>query len=108
MFENGLFFHVYEEFILGASNLVRNRKFYTRIEDLKNDFIKIENLDLNFFMKLFICLFVIYTILILLFVIHILLNFLKKHRKFLRLKLNEYKFDLKIRISFKYPVLRFR
>lgn len=103
----------------GSENqLLEATKLYKEVQSLKDDFIKVSNLKLDYFENLFVYMFAFNSLLAILFVLRISLKFVLKEvriclkfvlKKLKRLKLtiNEYQIHLQLRLVFKLPIGKF-
>ena len=90
-------------------NMFETNRLYTNMQSLKDDFVKVFNLDLNYFEKLFIYLFVCYLLESLLSfrpVLKVFFRFVLKKMKLFKMIIQEYQIRLQLRLTFKLPVCK--
>ena len=104
MFENGLYIQFYGEINFEMSKMIHTDKLYTNVNELKDDFTKVNNMDCDYFANLFIICICCYAGQFLLFIIRILFGKIKR----LKLNWNVFRFDVRIRFNFKCPAFKIR
>lgn len=91
-FEVGFYNRLYED--LSGRFIHVIEKVYTDVERLKNDYIKTQLIDLNYFSNLFIYFVVLDSLLLLLFALDHCTRYLLKRRRLIQNYLNEFRIEL--------------
>ena len=68
-----------------SSSLIKNENIYTNVQELKKNFVKVENLDLDYFLKLFYYLLACNSFLLVTFILKNSFNFILKILKAFKL-----------------------
>lgn len=116
--ESGFYIKLYGELEdKTESQLVDSIKLYKKVQSLKDDFVKISNLDLDYFEKLFVYLFAFNSLLAVLFVLRINAKFVRKKVKIcfrfalqkvklLKPTISKYQIRFQLKLTFKVPVCK--
>lgn len=99
---------MYNEFFTFMTNSMTNSmdfRIYSNTQEMKEDFIKVRQLDLDYFQNLMIYLIGFYSFLVLVFIFHHCFNFVLKRKNVFKIKIYEIKIDLKLFLVFRCPNL---
>lgn len=86
--------------------MLEGNKLYTKVQSLKDDFVKISNLDLDYFEKLFVYLFVWYLLLSVCPALVVCLKLFLRKMQLLKMIIQEYQTRFQLKLTFRLPVCK--
>ena len=106
-FEAGLYFYTYDQLNRLSLNLLDdNCKIYENIGKLKDDFVRVKKIRVNYFSSLNRYLFVCFSILVLCFLLEHGLKFISRNWRQFKMLIEEWK--IKINLNFQNLIVKFR